>query len=466
MSNSVEIHPLLASATLRPYWEETVPPQKSCAALTQDFNCDLAIVGGGYTGLWTALMARRRNSQLNICVLEAGKCGDGASGRNGGFCAPSISHGVGVALDRWCRESDILVRLGRTNLDEFARDVKYYGIDAEFEREGKLTLAEKPWQIEGLRAMQENCQRFGIESSFLTGDALREKFDSPVYSAALFEPNYALLNPARMVAELRRVALENDITIYEETPVQRLRKTADRIELEMVGGAIKARQVILATNAANPLRNRLKSALIPIYDYALVTRPLTDDELSLTGWSGRHGVADSGNQFHYVRKTKDNRILWGGHDAIYHFGSRRDPDLFNRPETFNLLAGNFARALPQLKDVAFTHAWGGIIDVSARTTFFTGLDCGGRLAYAMGFTGQGVSASRFAALTMLDLLEGRGTERTRLDMLRRRPFPFPPEPARWLGIRWAQHDLAREDQTGKRSLLLRSMDAISIGFAS
>ncbi|WP_303728896.1 FAD-binding oxidoreductase [Paracoccus solventivorans] len=456
----------LSAAARSPYWDETVGPQPPCLPLQQDARCDLAIVGGGFTGLWTALLARGQDPQARITVLEAQRCGSAASGRNGGFCAPSISHGVGVALRRWPAEAETLVRLGRENLDGLAADIEHYGLDAEFEREGKLNLAEKPWQVAGLQQMQRNYQRFGLEARMLTGEALREKFDSPIYSAGLFEPNYALLNPARMVAGLRRAALESGITIHEDTPVRQLRETGDGMTLETPGGVVRAGKVVLATNAAPPLHGKLRSALIPIFDYALVTRPLSDEEMALTGWRGRYGIADSGNQFHYIRKTRDNRILWGGYDAVYHFGSRRDPALLDSAATYDRLARNFARALPGLEHVGFTHAWGGIIDVSARTTFFAGLGHRGRLAYAMGFTGQGVSASRFAALTMLDLLAGRDTERTRLDMLRRRPFPFPPEPARWLGIRWAQRDLAREDRTGRRSLLLRSMDAFGIGFDS
>ena len=215
-----------------------------------------------------------------------------------------------------------------------------------------------------------------------------------------------------------------------------------------------------------PLLRRLRASVIPIFDYAIMTRPLTGDELAAIGWGGRHALADSGNQFHYMRKSADNRILWGGYDAIYHFGSRRDPALFDRPATYNKLARNFARALPVLAHVEFTHAWGGIIDTSARTTFFAGLAARGKLAYAMGFTGQGVSASRFAALTMLDLLDGADPERTRLAMARRRPFPFPPEPLRWLGVRLAQIGLAREDRDGRRSHFNRLLDALGVGFDS
>ncbi|MDQ0509168.1 NAD(P)/FAD-dependent oxidoreductase [Ancylobacter amanitiformis] len=458
--------PSLAGIALRPYWFDTVPPEPARPALAGDLRVDLAIVGGGFTGLWTALQARKRDPQARIALVEAGRTGNAASGRNGGFCAPSISHGVGNALRRWPREAETLVRLGRENLDGFAQDVAAHGLAIEFERAGKLTLAATPWQVEGLNAMAANYRRFGIAGERLSGDALAAKLDSPVYRAGFFEPNYALVNPAKTVAELRRVVLSLGVDIHEQTPVTALRHTGSGIELVTPGGVMHAARAVLATNAAVPLLARLKPAVIPIYDYAIMTRPLDADELAAIGWTGRHSVADSGNQFHYIRKTADNRILWGGYDAVYHFGSRRDAALLDRAESYDRLARHFRRALPPLAHVPFTHAWGGIIDTSARTTFFAGLAFGGRLAYAMGFTGQGVSASRFAARTMLDLLAGEETERTRLAMLRRRPFPFPPEPLRWLGISWAQAGLASEDRTGRRSRFNRLLDAFGVGFDS
>jgi glycine/D-amino acid oxidase-like deaminating enzyme len=459
-------HDSLKTAVRAPYWNDTVEPQPECSPLQADTACDLAIVGGGFTGLWTALEARRRQPDSRIIVVDSGHCGNAASGRNGGFCAPSISHGVGNALSRWPAEAEALVRFGRANLDDFEADLAEFGMAVEFERKGKVTVAEKPWQIKGLETKAEIYRRFGIECDLLAGDALRERFNSPVYSAGLYEPNYALLNPGKMVAELRRVAISKAIDIHEDTGVTELRNEQTGVELVTPGGVIRAAKAILATNAAPPLLRRLRSAAIPIFDYAIVTRPLDSGELASIGWTDRHCIADSGNQFHYVRKTADNRILWGGYDAIYHYGSRRDPSLLEQSDSFARLASNFSRALPSLADVSVTHAWGGIIDTSARTTFFTGTAHSGRVAYAMGFTGQGVSASRFAALAMLDLLEGRETERTKLAMLRRPPFPFPPEPFRWLGIRMAQHGLAREDETGRRSVYNKILDAFGVGFDS
>ncbi len=314
-------------------------------------------------------------------------------------------------------------------------------MDVAFERQGKLNVASQPWQVDGLRSMQRNYERFGIDCQYVEGVDLKAYLDSPDYVAGVFEPNYALLNPVKMVTELRRVCLAQGVQLFEHSPVSRLREDGTYQVLETGLGTVRADKVALATNIAPPLLGTLKSKVIPIYDYALATQPLDDEQLRAIGWVGRYGIADSGNQFHYLRKTEDNRILWGGYDAIYHFGSRRDEALTQRPDSFATLARQFQAAFPALVDVRFSHAWGGIIDTSARTTMFCGTASNGRVAYAQGFTGQGVSASRFAALTLLDLLEGKATERTKLAMTSTAPFPFPPSPCgtwacRWPSARW------------------------------
>ena len=449
-----------------PYWFDTVSQPDEHAPLTDTVDADLAVIGGGFTGLWAALKARERWPQARIVLLEARLCGNAASGRNGGFCAPSVSHGVSNAVARWPKEADSLVRLGRQNLDELEADLEACGIDCEFERQGKLNLAATPWQKDGLKAMQAAYARFGIETEYLEGQALAERFDSPKYGAGLFEPNYGLVNPSRLVAGLRDACLARGVGIYEQTPVTTLDRQGDTLRLTTPEGKVRAKQVVVATNAAVPLLRRLRQAIIPIFDYTLVTQPLNEAQLAVIGWLGRYGIADTGNQFHYFRKTVDNRILWGGFDAIYHYGSRRDAALLDRSETYLRLEQNFLEAFPSLSGVSFSHAWGGIIDTSARLTFFAGTAYRGQLAYALGFTGQGVTASRFAALCMLDMLEGIKTERTTLRMLRSRAVPFPPEPMRSLAVRWAQADLAREDRTGHRSLFLKSLDRLGIGFGS
>ncbi|UWQ92409.1 FAD-binding oxidoreductase [Rhodobacteraceae bacterium M382] len=449
-----------------PYWAETVATTPTHPALHGDITCDLAIVGGGFSGLWSALMARDRFPDARIVLLEADHLGNAASGRNGGFCAPSISHGVSNALSRWPDEAETLIRMGRQNMNELEADLGRFDIDAEFERPGKLNLAATPWEAEGLKTMQTALTRFGIGTEYLEGAALRARLNSPKYIAGLYETDYALLNPTKTVHGLARSASDQGVEIHEHSAVTALSSHSDGITLNTRAGRVIARQVILATNASVPLLKRLQSRIIPVFDYTLMTEPLSDAQLHAIGWTGRYGIADSGNQFHYSRKTADSRILWGGYDAIYHRGNRRDAALLDRPESYARLEANFRATFPALGEVAFSHAWGGIIDTSARLTFFVGTAMKGRLAYALGFTGQGVSATRFAALTMLDLLQGKQTERTQLRMARSWAPPFPPEPFRSLAVSWAQADLAREDQTGQRSLLLKALDRLGIGFGS
>jgi glycine/D-amino acid oxidase-like deaminating enzyme len=206
---------------------------------------------------------------------------------------------------------------------------------------------------------------------------------------------------------------------------------------------------------------------VPVYDYALMTEPLSDAQRDAIAWRGREGISDVGNQFHYFRTTRDGRILWGGYDAIYHYASSIAPAHDQRAETFEVLARNFLTTFPQLAGLRFSHAWGGVIDTCTRFAAFYGTALGGRVGYAMGFTGLGVGATRFAGDVLLDLLAGADTPRTRLEMVRRKPVPFPPEPLRWVGIEATRRSLARADANdGKQNVWLRAMDRLGLGFDS
>jgi glycine/D-amino acid oxidase-like deaminating enzyme len=225
--------------------------------------------------------------------------------------------------------------------------------------------------------------------------------------------------------------------------------------------------VVLGTGAFNPLLGRIGNYVIPVYDYALMTEPLNDQLQRAIGWRNRQGFADRGNQFHYFRITRDNRVLWGGYDAVYFNGGRIRDEQSQRPETFAKLAGQFFTTFPQLEGVSFTHAWGGVIDTCSRFCAFFGTAHRGKLAYAAGYTGLGVGATRFGAQVMLDLLEAAGTERTRLKLVRSKPVPFPPEPARSAVIQLTRASIARADRNnGRRNLWLRTLDHLGLGFDS
>jgi glycine/D-amino acid oxidase-like deaminating enzyme len=232
-------------------------------------------------------------------------------------------------------------------------------------------------------------------------------------------------------------------------------------------GVLRAGQVALGTSAFPALLRRLRPYIVPVYDYVLVTEPLSAAQRAGIGWHNRQGIGDSGNQFHYYRLTADDRILWGGYDAIYHFGRGIRAAYDQRPATFATLAEHFFTTFPQLEGIGFSHRWGGAIDTCGRFCAFFGTAHRGRVAYALGYTGLGVGASRFGARVMLDLLSGEQTELTELRLVRSKPVPFPPEPLAYLGIQATRWSLARADRhAGRRNLWLRALDAAGLGFDS
>ncbi|MFI6251926.1 NAD(P)/FAD-dependent oxidoreductase [Streptomyces sp. NPDC051016] len=455
----------LSHATPQAFWLSRGERPEPEPRLTRDTHCDLAVVGGGYTGLWTALLAKRRDPSQDVFVLEQAICGHAASGRNGGFCSPSLTHGLANGIERWPHEIELLQRLSAENFDAFQRDLDDFQIDCGFVRSGKVTVAATAWQSDALPAAVALAQQHGEKARLLNAGQLQEYVDSPLWQSGMFSPDYALLDPAQLVWGLRRACLEHGVRIAEHTEVTAL-DTQNPLRLHTPYGHVTAQRVALATNVYRPLLRRLSLSILPVYDYALVTAPLTDDQLASIGWQGSHGITDAGNQFHYLRKTDDNRILWGGYDAVYHYGSSRQEHLTQRPATFAKLAQQFSQTFPQLGEVPFTHAWGGIIDSSTRFSMFVGTAAHDRVAYALGFTGLGVGATRYGAEVMLDLLSGERTERLEPAMIRRRPVPFPPEPVRYLGVQATRASLAREDSHGRRNLWLRTLDRLGLGFDS
>lgn len=451
------------------YWLDDPEKPAALPALTGDEHTDLLVVGGGYSGLWTALIAKEREPERDVVLIEGHEVGWAASGRNGGFCAASLTHGLANGVERWPDEIGRLEELGARNLDAIEGAVARYGIDCEFERTGEIDVATEPYQLEELREWHQEIVALGITGvDFLDRDALRAEVDSPTFLGGLWDRRgVAMLHPAKLAWGLKRACRELGVRIYEGTRGLDLVRSGEGMAVRTPYGRIFARRVALGTNIFPSLVKRVRPYTVPVYDYALMTEPLTPEQLESIGWKGRQGLGDSANQFHYFRLSADNRILWGGYDAIYPYGGKLSADLDQRPETFLKLAGQFFDCFPQLSGVNFSHAWGGAIDTCSRFTAFFGTAHQGRVAYAAGYTGLGVGSTRFGADVMLDLLAGEETERTRLDMVRSKPMPFPPEPFAWAGIEITRRSLARADaRGGRRNLWLKTMDKLGLGFDS
>ncbi|GAA5030700.1 FAD-dependent oxidoreductase [Microbacterium fluvii] len=426
---------------------------------------DLVVVGAGYTGLWTALLAKTRDPGRRVVVVEANRVGWAASGRNGGFCESSLTHGHENGLSRWPDEMPLIDELGLANLDAIEAAEADYGMDFHFERTGQLAPATEPHQVPWLA---EWAAEGDPDTVFLDEAQAQASVASPTYLAAVWEKRTCgLVHPARLAAELARVCEERGVEIFERSHVKALENTATGVAVVTEGGRVDAAQAVLATNVFPSLIKRNRLMTVPVYDYALMTEPLTDEQLASIGWNDRQGIGDLANQFHYYRLSKDNRILFGGYDALYHYGRKVDPRYENRPDVWARLASHFFTTFPQLEGLRFSHQWSGAIDTCTQFTAFFGTARKGRVAYAAGFTGLGVGSTRFAADVMLDLLAGTKNEKTQLEMVRKRPLPFPPEPAASIGINATRWSLDRADHNeGRRNVLLKTLDAVGLGFDS
>ncbi|MFE4719051.1 NAD(P)/FAD-dependent oxidoreductase [Streptomyces sp. NPDC056728] len=460
----------LADAKPLSYWLDDPGRPEARPALTGDERCDLLVVGGGYSGLWTALLAKERDPGRDVVLLEGQEVGWAASGRNGGFCAASLTHGVANGLARWPGEIGKLEELGNRNLDAIEDAVARYSIDCDFERTGELDVATEPHQVTELQEFHQELTEAGLAggTELLDADATREQVDSPTFLGALYDRRgVAMLHPAKLAWGLKQACLDLGVRIHEHTPALELSSSGAGTAVRTPYGRVFAQHVALGTNVFPSLVKRVRSYTVPVYDYALMTEPLTDEQLASIGWKNRQGLGDSANQFHYFRLSADSRILWGGYDAIYPYGGRVRAEYDHRPETYAKLAGQFFTCFPQLEGVRFSHAWGGAIDTCSRFSAFFGTAHKGRVAYAAGYTGLGVGATRFGADVMLDLLSGERTERTELEMVRTKPLPFPPEPFAYTGIALTKWSLARaDDNGGRRNLWLKAMDKAGLGFDS
>jgi len=456
----------LADVQFTPYWLDNPDRPAPRPALTSDIEADLVVIGGGFSGLWTAYLATERFPEWRVVLLEGDRIAAGATGRNGGFIAASLTHGLGNGMARWPTDMARLTALGMANLDELERTIEAEGIGCDFLRSGELDVAVAPYQVEGLREMHDQAVALGLDHEFLDRDQVRALVDSPTYQAGVLDRRgVAMADPAQLAWGLAAACERRGVTIHEATVVNDLADDGSTMRVVTDFGSVRAKRVALGTSAYPPLLRRLGHYVVPVYDSVLMTEPLTAEQRESIGWRDRFGIGDAGNQFHYYRITHDGRILWGGYDASF-YGSF-NPMHERQSAPFARLAEHFRYTFPQLDGMRFTHAWAGAIDTCSRFSAFWGTAYSGKVSYSVGFTGLGTGASRFGAQVMLDLLSGERTERTSLEMVRTKPIPFPPEPLRSLGIGITRRAIDKADRNeGRRNLWLRTLDRVGLGFDS
>jgi len=430
-------------------------------------EADLAIVGGGFTGLWAALTAKLRQPERDVVLLEADRTAEGASGRNGGFADPSLTHGLWNGLQHFPDEINELQRLGMENYDGFVADIERLGIDARLEKAGALSVATEAYQIDDLIEYGSLLEGYGEKIEYFDQEAVRREVDSPTYKYGVWRHAGANVDPARLAWGLLEAVTALGVRVYDDTPIAKIERAGAGMMLRAGNASVRSEKVVLATNAFRSPVSAMRRATIPVWDYALMTEPLDRAQIDSIGWGRRQGIGDSGNQFHYYRWTKDDRILFGGYDAIYHYGSRMDSAFEQRRESFEGLSSRFFNTFPQLEGIRFSHSWGGPIATTTRFCMDVGSAHGGRVSWAIGYTGLGVVASRFGARVALDLLDAPDAPHLALRFVRKRPWRWPLEPVRSIGVSLTQRALAKSDRSqGRRGPWLKLIDAMGLGFDS
>jgi glycine/D-amino acid oxidase-like deaminating enzyme len=322
----VPTHPALSESEPRILWSDTPDAPDAQPPLDGPAETDLLVVGGGFTGLWAALQAKERDPERDVVLAEAQTIGFGASSRNGGFLSSSLTHGHGNGIERWPDEMPTLERLGRENLDAIRQTVADHKIDARLENTGQILVANEPHQVPWLDEAAAQARQLGWNAERLGKDAIQAEVYSPRYLGGVLQHDgEALVDPARLAWGLKRAAIAAGVHVYEHTPVTKLARDGAGLRAVTPVGQISARRAVLATNAFPSLAKRVHHYIAPVYDYVLATEPLNREQRASLGWSGRQGISDMGNRFHYYRLTADDRLVWGGFDAVYYFRGRVIP---------------------------------------------------------------------------------------------------------------------------------------------
>jgi len=399
------------------------------APLEGDTEADVAIVGGGYTGLWTALALMERDPSLDVVVLEADECGRGPSGRNGGFLHGYWSH-LPRLRQRFGDQGALAVaRAGEGIVRGVRAFCEEQGADVWLREAGMLRVSAAPAQDRSVNDEVEAAQALGVsdEAVPLSRDELAERVRSPVFRGGVFLRDGATIQPARLALSLRKAALDS-VRLHEHTRVMRI----DDGRLETERGVVRTRDVVVATNAAAAGWQPLKRRLTVFGSYVVLTEPIPE-LLARIGWTGGEAIFDGRMFLHYFRTTNDGRVLMGSGSGPIGFGGRLDRRFTHDEPTVARAEQGLRHLLPDLTGAKVTHAWGGPIDVSSDHLPFFGTVAGTRIHYGAGYSGHGAGPSWLGGQILARLVLGVDDELTRLPLVTRRPPKLPPEPIRRLG---------------------------------
>jgi glycine/D-amino acid oxidase-like deaminating enzyme len=452
------------------WWEAVPAPLPPRPALSEDLDVDVCIVGGGFTGLWTAHSLAAADPSLRVVVLEQEVAGFGASGRNGGWCSALFAtsdaalarrHGVdAMRAMRHAMEETVDV-VGRTAADE--------GIDCHFAKGGTVVLVRSEVQRSRALAEVDQARSLGLGEEhlrWLGPEETTELIGASGVLGSTFTPHCAALQPALLARGVAAAVERRGVRIFEHTEVTRIAAGAgsERAAAVTTGGTVRADVVVRATEAWTPRLPGSERALVPVYSLMVATEPLGPDFWDSARLEQRTTFADHRHMIIYGQRTADGRIAFGGRGAPYHFGSSVRPGYDTEPGVHALLRSTLGELFPALRDVQFTHAWGGPLAIPRDWHSSVGLDRDSGLAWAGGYVGDGVSTTNLAGRTLADLIVGRETALTRLPWVGHRSPRWEPEPLRWLGVNaglWAMKLADRSEvRRGRPSRLAGAMSRL------
>lgn len=432
-------------------WLAEYGPYQPNPPLRGDLVVDVAIIGGGFTGMATACALKAEQPGLRVAVLEHEVAGYGASGRNGGFAMTVVGLGLGITAmlkgQSFAREAHRYMERAVDGLEALIRE---NNLQCDYIRPGFLRMATTPAYVKRIQHDIELAHKLGIQGiEWLERDAARSKVNSELYLGAWWEPRLGLVNPARLAREDKRLALGRGAQVYEHTPVLEIRRPG-KFNLKTPGGAVTAEKLVFATNAYSHLIPQLKRKQVPAWTYMIATAPLEERHFAEIGWQERNGVEDARNLIHYYRLTADNRLAIGGGPVGLAPGAAMNHD--SDEGAWLHLEQHARRLFPVLRDVPVTHRWGGPFSVTLDMTPALGCLGDQRTVYSVGCVGHGVSTTHQNARTLTDLLLERRTENTACPFVNRRVIPWPPEPLRSAAAYAIRAYLQAEDWAHERNM--------------
>lgn len=433
------------------FWHDSLPARSSRPPLAGDIEVDVAILGGGYTGLWTAYYLRKADPSIRIAVIERRFAGFGASGRNGGWCSSFFPFSPKTTAR--LHGHDAVARMQRAmyeTVDEVGRVAREEGLDIHYAKGGLVQLARHPAQLQRARVDVDEARRWGATETdvrLLSGDEAREIVGAMDVLGAVYSPHCATLHPARLVRGLAATVERLGVPVYEDTVALEIhpgKVITDR-------GCVRAETIVRATEAYTAGLAGGRRAVIPIYSLMVATETLPAEIWAKIRLHRREAFTDLRHLRIYGQRTADDRLAFGGRGAPYHFGSSIKSDYDADARIFALLHRTLTELFPCVGEYAITHGWGGPLAVARDWHASVGVDRRAGVAWAGGYVGDGVGTANLAGRTLADLLRGEESELTRLPWVGHRSKHWEPEPVRWIGVNAGRRLISTADRAEQRT---------------